>query len=260
MGKSKSTSTFQVKEFPGVFGTPESARIAGQAEQLLGATPYQTPEAPSLAGLLERELTQPSFAPTTESEQALLSQISEMTQGASALRGLGPATQASLAQTLAPALVQQRQQRVSNLQQALGGQLQQRAQDIQSGLGIGSQQAQTIALLMELAGMAMPQRIGGTTSTSTGPSALGQIAAGAATGYASGLCWVADELYGVNATKTHLARFYANNNDNFFLRLYGKYGKSWAKFLSKHKGLHFIVRPIWDRMAKKGAKMILEVI
>lgn len=83
-------------------------------------------------------------------------------------------------------------------------------------------------------------------------------AIGTAVGTAGGLaiaCWVAEELFGTNHIKTHLARLYASTTDTWFTRLYRKYGKSWAKWLSNHKWAKPIVKPIWEYMAYKGGKL-----
>lgn len=124
---------------------------------------------------LQQALLNPQFGATTASEQALLESISSQTQGASAVRGLGPATQGALAQNLAPALIGLRQQRVGNLQSALGQDLgfgvQQRGQDI-SGLLSGrgqdisvrgqdiSTNQQRINQLLQLAQLSRPDLIG----------------------------------------------------------------------------------------------------
>lgn len=147
---SKETSKPVFHQFPGVFGTPDSARIAGNLEQLLGSgissSPFRQP--------LVQSILNPEFGPTTASEEALLDTISQRTQGASALRGLGPSTPGALAQNLAPALIGLRQQRIGNLSGALGQDIGIRGQDIQG--------------LIELAGLAMPQIVGGQKSKGNG--------------------------------------------------------------------------------------------
>ncbi len=187
-------------------------------EELLGAAPERQP-----------------FAPQTESEQAIIDSLIDLTQGQTATRGLGPATEGALAQSIAPTLVGFREA------EAQRG-LQKRGQDIQG--------------FLELAGLAAPQVIGGQVSKTTGPGIGGKVLTGVAQGLASKKCWVADVLYGPDATTTHLARLYANSHDTFFLKIYGKYGKAWAKWLDIHKWMQPIVKPIWNRMAVKGAKML----
>lgn len=83
-----------------------------------------------------------------------------------------------------------------------------------------------------------------------GLNAVGGLAGGAA------LCWVAEELYGIDSLRTYAARLYATLNDNWFLRLYRKYGKIWAKFIHNNPWIKPIIRPIWDSMAEKGLKMM----
>lgn len=153
MGGSSSTQTtdFLVKQFPGLFGTPEGARIGGQLESTLGGPGFTS----AFSQPLEQALLSPTFGPETASEQALLGSIMDVTAGRGAVRGLGAPTQASLAQSIAPELIGMRQGRIENL---LGAQ----SQDITAGLG---GRGQNIGGLIELAGLAMPQLIGGSTGT-----------------------------------------------------------------------------------------------
>lgn len=231
LGGGKSSSELQVKEAAGIFGEGEkrkaSKRLGTTLEQLLTASPEQQ-----------------SFAPQSASEQAIISSLIDLTQGQTAVRGLGPATQGSLTQAIAPTLVGFRE---SEAQRGL----QKRQQDI--------------AGLLELAGLASPQILAGQQSTQKGPGLLSGVLGGLASGFATGFgeskgkCWVADVLYGPDATKTYFARLYANSHDTLFLRLYGKYGKSWARWLNSHRWAQPIVKPIWDIMATKGARMLREV-
>lgn len=144
---------------PGAFGfvdkragTPrgqmfqKSAQLS-QGLQALLETPFgQTIFGPAL----EQSVLSPQYGPTTASEEAFLNSISSLTQGASALRGLGPATQGALAQNLAPALMQLRQQQIGNIGQAIGLEQAQRAQTLQG--------------LLSLIELAMPQMIAGQKS------------------------------------------------------------------------------------------------
>ncbi len=72
-----------------------------------------------------------------------------------------------------------------------------------------------------------------------------------AAGGAAGLCWVADELYGVNDWRTHLARAWVRaHHENPFVRLYRRHGKAWAKWLALNPWAKPLVQPIWDAMWK----------
>ena len=127
--------------FGNLFGGPERAK--GLTEDLLGIgqaryadklDPFQIPE--STPGFdfnsflsssrfgqpLYNELITPQFAPQTASEQSLINELISQMQGQTAVRGLDP-TFASIAETIAPQLVQMRQQRMGNLQGAFGGEL-----------------------------------------------------------------------------------------------------------------------------------------
>lgn len=237
-----STSGTRAIEGSGAFGAPDSGRLARFAESRLTGGPsdiFQT---------LQSELLAPQFGPRSDVEESFISSIADIAGGRSAGRGLGIPSFGGVAQTIAPALQGLRQQRVSNLSQALG----------QETTGRG----QTLQGLMQLIQLAQPKLgqfkeedkgIGGVLS------GLGSAAGGAAA-LLPLLCWVAETLYGVDHPKTHLARLYANTHDTWFLRLYRKHGKSWARCLENHKWLQPIIKPIWDLMAYKGALMLREDI
>lgn len=135
--------------FPGSFGAgPDSARLSKLMESLItGTQPYATS--------LNNELMNPTYGATNPNESALLDSLTSLTQGTSALRGLGPSTPGGLAQVLAPELVNLRQQRVNNLMQAMGS------------------QATNLSGLNELIGLSMPQNVA--MQRPQGPSTLQQI-------------------------------------------------------------------------------------
>ena len=126
-----SKESLATKEFPGLTGTPGgqevARRLAGIFRQGQGG----------IGGQLGKELLQPAFGPTTEAEQTIIENVISGTQGQSAVRGLGPATEIGLAQNVAPALAGIRQQRVSNLEAALDPFLGKREQDIAGLVGLG---------------------------------------------------------------------------------------------------------------------------
>lgn len=140
-GGGKSSSKLQTKETPGIFGAgierEASRRLGTTLEQLLTAQPEQLP-----------------FEPQTASELSILESLIDLTQGQTAVRGLGPATQGSLVQAIAPTLVGFREA------EATRG-LQRRQQDI--------------AGLLELAGLSAPQVIGGQVTQSKGAGLLSGI-------------------------------------------------------------------------------------
>ena len=144
LGGGGATGELQTRQFPGVFGSPESADIASQLRGLISAP---------------RE-TQP-FAPQSASEQAIIDSLIDLTQGQTATRGLGPATQGSLAQAIAPTLTGFRQQEAQLGQQ---------------------RRAADIGALLELAGLAMPQIIAGQQTRQTGPGLGFSLLSGAARG------------------------------------------------------------------------------
>lgn len=149
-GTESTESELKVEQFRGLFDLPAGpGRIGGQLESLLGEGVRGAFGQP-----LEQALLQPEFGPTTASETAVLESLMDLTAGRGAVRGLGAPTQAGLAQTIAPTLVGMRQQGIQNLMGA-------RAQDV----GV---RGQDIMGLLELAGLSMPQLIGGQESRGRG--------------------------------------------------------------------------------------------
>ena len=115
-------STTKTKQFqlPGAFQSgKDPRRIATNLEDLLSRDINLSGQTQLFPTLME-ELQNPTFAPQTSSELSILESIMDLTGGRSANRGLGMPTQGALAQSIAPTLANQRNQRVSNLAQALG--------------------------------------------------------------------------------------------------------------------------------------------
>jgi hypothetical protein len=152
---SKQKTGLEVREFPGLFGTNE---LSQEVANLLGV---DRPEGQAgtigevlglgTAGIIGQGLTQREqapFGPSTQAEQDLLNSLMDITGGRTATRGLGAPTQTALAQTIAPTLVGFRQKEQDRLVQEQQIQQQQQAMQLQS--------------LLELAGLSMPQLIGGT--------------------------------------------------------------------------------------------------
>lgn len=152
--QSEETTELGTETFAGIFGQGGGAAQLGHQLEGLLTTPLES----RFSELLQRELTTPTFAPQTAAEKTLLQQALSGTQGATAARGLGQATQGALAQTAAPVLQQLRGQRVASLQQAF-------EQDIASQL---AQRGIDISGLAELAGLAMPQVLAGEAGETTG--------------------------------------------------------------------------------------------
>lgn len=69
------------------------------------------------------------------------------------------------------------------------------------------------------------------------------------------MCWVAEELFGAKDERTIYARAWCyKHRNNWFVKLYGKYGRSWAAMLKRYPWAKPLVRPIWSWMAWKGKK------
>tara|TARA_R110002110_G_scaffold116418_3_gene287926 strand:+ start:1838 stop:4252 length:2415 start_codon:yes stop_codon:yes gene_type:complete len=67
-----------------------------------------------------------------------------------------------------------------------------------------------------------------------------------------GCCWVANEMWGYNDDRTHQARFYVINTNNWFTRLYKRYGETWGKVVRSRKWLQSILKPAWNYMSRQG--------
>lgn len=133
VSKSKETSSPIFRQFAGAYGGgkgdyTQSSRLAGSLEGVLGNSDFLNPD----------------YGPQTENESNLINSLMDLTAGRGAVRGLGSPTQSGLATALAPTLVDLRNQ------------------DIQNRTAVRSQD---IAGLLELIGLAMPQVVGGQSST-----------------------------------------------------------------------------------------------
>jgi len=133
-----STTTPQQSIFAGVFGTGEddeatrdSRRLAQNLEALLG-------------GGTGADATT-GFGPRSTAEEDLLDQLVNQANQRTSLRGLGPASGTDIAKSIAPVLLQLRQQEEENRLARGGQQLQGRGQTLQG--------------LLNLIGLAAPQPI-----------------------------------------------------------------------------------------------------
>ena len=59
-------------------------------------------------------------------------------------------------------------------------------------------------------------------------------------------------MWGYPDPRTKMAKHYVINNNNWFTRLYKRYGDRWAELVQGRKWLHTIISPIWKYMAEKG--------
>lgn len=124
-----------------------SGAFADQLSGMVGAgTAYDT--------ALQSAILNPSYAPTSAADQSILNSLMDVTAGRGAVRGLGAPTSTSLAQAVAPQLVQNRQSQIQNLLSGQGQAFQGKALDMNA--------------LSELIGYAMPQIAGGTQSQGSG--------------------------------------------------------------------------------------------
>lgn len=107
-------------------------------------------------------------------------------------------------------------------------------------------------LLGSIYGSPMAQRPGTATSSSKEINWL-DIVGGLFGGGGGMMCWVADELFGVDSPKTHAARRWCRlNPGHWFVRVYGKHGRSWAAWLRTHPWAKPLARPIWELLAVLG--------
>ena len=162
-GHSEQTSTPVFQQFAGAFGNNDyskSTQLAGMAEKGLNAN---TPFTSAFDKPLEEALLNPSFMPTSQADQNMLNSLMDLTAGRGAVRGLGAPTQSSLAQTIAPELLQMQQGQVQGLTNARAQDIGLRGQDIQ-------QQQGSMQALLNLIGLAMPQVVVGASTTVTSKS------------------------------------------------------------------------------------------
>lgn len=150
--KSEQQSELETKQFPGVFGSgSDSRRLAGKLENLLGTrTPniFRSPLEDILLG---------GGAGTGD-------RLTEATRGIAGGREGATIATGELERVLAPTLVKQEGQDISNLQRAFGG-------SQQAGIGERGLNTQAFLKLMELA---LPQIVAGQISKSkSGPPPTG---------------------------------------------------------------------------------------
>jgi len=126
LGSSSAKSNLDVRQLPGIFGAgdPNKPREIGL----------------NIQDLLGQDV---GFGGRTDAENQLISELIDLTGANTAIRGLGAPSAESIASSIAPALLNFRQQRVQNR----GGQVQS---------------------LLELAGLASPQVVAGQTSRERG--------------------------------------------------------------------------------------------
>lgn len=213
-GGGTSAPVFQT--FGGSYGDTDyssSRRLSQQAEGAIGgSSPFATP--------LEQALLNPQFGARNPAETALLNSAMDLTAGRSAVRGLGPATQASLVSATAPLLNQFYNQNIQNLMGAEGLSQQGKATNLQA--------------LMELIGYSMPQIMGGTQSQESSRG-VGLF------------CWVAREVYGANNPKWMKFRHWViNKSPRWFFLVYAKHGERFAKFVSNKPKMKNIIRKWMD--------------
>ena len=158
-GGGRVTSGFEVQERPGVFGTPDSRRLAERAEAGLGGIVD-----PELLGGLKSALGIEGARPfeTSTAQTNILNQIMDLAGGRSATRGLGPGTASGLAKSIAPTLAGFQTSTAANISNALQG---------LGELSLGGVQGAT-----NLAQLAGPQFFSGGVSQSTEtPGILGTL-------------------------------------------------------------------------------------
>jgi hypothetical protein len=132
-----------------------------------------------------------------------------------------------MASAIAPTLIDLRNQEIQNLLGAQGAETQRYGMDMQS--------------LLEMIGYAMPQIMGGQSSTETSKSR------------GISFCWVAREVYGQDSLSwcNFKAWMFCCSPDWFF-KLYGKYGERFAKFISNKPILKSIIRKWMDTKIRRA--------
>jgi len=98
----------------------------------------------------------------------------------------------------------------------------------------------------------------GAPAGSGGGSGTGEILSGVSSlvgivGGLAALCWVADELFGVNDMRTWLARAWCYAHpDHPFVQRYRAEGREWAAWLRANPWAKPIVQPTWEWMAEQA--------
>ena len=222
--KGSSTSAPAFQTFGGSYGDTDysqSRKLSQQAEGMIGQkSAFATP--------LESMLLNPQYGASNPNGSALINSLLDATAGRTATRGLGAPTQGAMASAIAPTLVDLRNQEIQNLLGAQGAETQRYGMDMQS--------------LLEMIGYAMPQIMGGQTSSETSKSR------------GISFCWVAREVYGENDRSwMNFKSWMFCCSPGWFFRLYGKYGERFAKFISDKPMLKTIIRKWMDTKIRRSA-------
>jgi hypothetical protein len=72
-----------------------------------------------------------------------------------------------------------------------------------------------------------------------------------------GICWVAEVLFGASDARTHAARRWcAAHPRHWFVRLYRRFGRTWARLLAgPARWAQPLARPLWELLARRGAAL-----
>ena len=71
-----------------------------------------------------------------------------------------------------------------------------------------------------------------------------------------GVCWVAEELFGVDDPRTHFARLWCHTHpDHPFVQQYVREGRVWADEVRANVSLRKLATPVWEWMAHEGAAL-----
>ena len=70
------------------------------------------------------------------------------------------------------------------------------------------------------------------------------------------LCWVAEEIWGVNHPQVWAARAWCVTSRNWFTKSYRRYGIKWAAAVRRHPFLRVLVRPVWSFIAMRGRQIM----
>jgi hypothetical protein len=72
-------------------------------------------------------------------------------------------------------------------------------------------------------------------------------------GLLGGLCWVADELFGVGSPKAQAARAWCHAHPrDAIVQVYAKHGPEWAELVRGNPVAREAFRPTWEAMAQRG--------
>lgn len=136
---------------------------------------------------------------------------------------------------------------------------------LDTGTGLAGTQTKSVTTSPNLLGGAVAGAIGKWASPDWMVDLIGgsgKTEGGGAKGAAALFCWIAEALYGVDAPKTHLARWYVNTilpkslSGRLFRTWYAIFGRKVAAKVPTSPLLRKLLEPIFDRFAHSAVAIL----